>query len=335
MPLPFIVGGLAALGAGALGVGGHLDAKDKNEEAQKILDRAKSYYNLQKSALEGQKMQAELACKTLGMQKKMTMETSFRRFLNSYDKIKDVSMKESTGLEEIGKFTISHQEVLQFCELSREYQSKFSDMATGAAAGALVSLALGGSPLGAVAGGVLGASGILGIGGAASSALALTASIPVLSVVAAPALFITGISASMKADENLEKAKAAEAEAECAAEQMRVSGTLCRGISQRAEMFNDLLIKLDGIFGKCTSRLDEIARQKTVPFQQKIDVTKLTGEDVKLIAVTRSLAGAIKTVIDMPILNSSGTLSWESNDQHDKIKKAIPEFERQANSVLK
>ena len=37
MPLLTLMGGADALAAGALGVGGHLDAKDKNEEAEKIV----------------------------------------------------------------------------------------------------------------------------------------------------------------------------------------------------------------------------------------------------------------------------------------------------------
>lgn len=35
MPLLTLLGGAAALAAGVLGVGGHLDAQDKNEEAEK------------------------------------------------------------------------------------------------------------------------------------------------------------------------------------------------------------------------------------------------------------------------------------------------------------
>lgn len=332
MPLPFI-----SIAVGALGVGGYLDAKDKNEEAQKIIDKAKASYNSQKLLLETRQTQAELACKILGMQKKMTMETSVRRFRNAYDKIKDFRWETSVGLDEIGVFAISQQEMMEFCELSHVYQSLFSNVETGAAISTAIFLALGGSPLGAVAGGsfgMLGTSGILGIGGTTSSALALTTAIPALSVVAAPTLFVTGISASIKADENLEKAQSEKAKAERAVEQMKNSEILCQGIVQRAEMFNDLLVKLDGIFEKCTRELDETVRQKTVPFQQKIDMAKLTKKDLKLIAVTRSLAGAIKSVIDMPILNQSEMLSEESKNQHDKIKKVIPEFERQANSVL-
>lgn len=155
-----------------------------------------------------------------------------------------------------------------------------------------------------------------------------------VAAVAAPALFVTGISASMKADENIEKAKSEEAKAECAVERMKNSEVLCRGISQRVEMFHDLLIKLDRIFEKCTRQLDELVRQKTVPFQQKINKTKLTEKDIELIAVTRSLAGAVKSIIEMPILSQSGTLFEESKVQHDKINNLIPEFERRANRVI-
>ena len=40
MPLLTLLGGAAALAAGVLGVGGHLDAQDKNEEAEKTRQMA-------------------------------------------------------------------------------------------------------------------------------------------------------------------------------------------------------------------------------------------------------------------------------------------------------
>lgn len=42
MPLLTLLGGAAALAAGALGVGGHLDAQEKNEQAEQIRDMAKT-----------------------------------------------------------------------------------------------------------------------------------------------------------------------------------------------------------------------------------------------------------------------------------------------------
>lgn len=331
MPLPLLLGGIVALGVGA-----HLDAKDINEKAQKILDGAKTSYYKQKLSLETQQKQMDSKCKILGLQKKKIMETSVRRFLDSYEKIKNVSWKTDGGSNEIEIFAISDQEQTQFCEMLRACQSLSSDVATTATAGAMIFFALRGFPLGMAMSAAFGMAedGFLEGMGAAASAVALSAFLPGLSAIAVPAIFFTGISASIKADENLEKAKAEKAKAECAIEEMKNSEILCQGIMQRAEMFHDLLDKLDEIFKKCVCELDETVRQKTIPFQQKIEKTRLTEKDIQLIAVTRSLAGAIKSVIEMPIINQFGRLSKESMDKHEQIKKSIPEFERKANSVL-
>ena len=52
MPLLTLLGGAAALAAGVLGVGGHLDAQDKNEEAEKTRQMAQSYYDAAKDLLD-------------------------------------------------------------------------------------------------------------------------------------------------------------------------------------------------------------------------------------------------------------------------------------------
>ena len=51
MPIPFILAGLG-VAAGAVGVGGHIDAKKTNEEAQRISIKAQNLYDEAKSSLE-------------------------------------------------------------------------------------------------------------------------------------------------------------------------------------------------------------------------------------------------------------------------------------------
>ena len=108
--------------------------------------------------------------------------------------------------------------------------------ATGAAAGAVVALAASGS-LSVVTGGLATAGTALMAGevsaaaGIAGSALSFGVAMTPLAAIAAPVILFTGISASMKADENLEKANTMYAQAEAASEKMKVSEMLCGAIT--------------------------------------------------------------------------------------------------------
>ena len=120
------------------------------------------------------------------------------------------------------------------------YSSCFASSATGVAAGAAVALAACGAlPIItgelSLAGSALAAGEISSAVGFAGSALSFGAAMTPLAAVAAPVMLFTGISASMKADENLEKANTMYAEAEVAVEKMKISETLCEAITEKSE----------------------------------------------------------------------------------------------------
>lgn len=338
MPIPFILAGLG-VAAGVVGVSGHMSAKETNEKAQKISQDAQLLYNNAKHALENAQNKTEKALLQLGYAKKKTLDTSMKQFLDSYDKIKHISVTESVGLDEISKFSIDQQGAIQIRKMADVYSSSIQSGATGAAAGAVIALAASGSltVVGselALAGSFLAAGEIGAAAGIAGSALSFGAAMTPLAAIAAPVILFTGISASMKADENLEKANTMYAEAEAATEKMKVSETLCNAISDRSKMFNDLLVELDGMFSQCTSLLAGIVKKKEGRFfKKKLTSKDFSENDLKLIAVTRALAGAIKAVIDTPMLSNDGTISYESQDVYDQTTYKLPEFSQAVQEV--
>ncbi len=207
------------------------------------------------------------------------------------------------------------------CYMGIQYCEDFSG--NGAAAGAVVALAASGS-LPIVTGGL----------SIAGSALSFGAAMTPLAAAAAPVLFFTALSASMKADENLEKAQTMYAQAEAASEKMKVSETLCAGISERSEMFYDVLHELDGMFLECVMLLHGVVCKKEGRiFKKKLKAEHFTDEEIRLMAVTRALAGAVKAVIDTPILSSDGTLSFESKDVYEQTVCSLPDLSRAAEEV--
>lgn len=307
MPLPFLVLGLGAA-AGVLGVGGHLCAKDTNEKAQRIAQDAQELYNNAKHSLEIAQSRTEEYLLELGSAKKEVLDSSMNDFLNVYDKIKNVIITESTGLNELSKFTIDQQGAMQLREMRDIYSttSKLELATVGMAAASSIGSAL---SLGGTA---------LAVGG-----LGMT---PLLSF-AGPAILFTAISADTRADENLEKANTMYAEAKKAVEEIKVSETLCVAISARSKMFNDLLTELDGMFSECVDLLlDVIEKKGRTAFKRQFTSADFSRKELKLIAVTRALAGAVKSVIDTPILTKEGKVSYESKQVYDEINNKLPDF---------
>ena len=99
MPLPFII----ATGAiGLLGIGGHLSAKETNEKAEMIVERAKNVYHDARLSLETAKYNAEESLTALGYAKKNVLEGSIKQFVQAFERIKDdVRLRDSTGMNEV------------------------------------------------------------------------------------------------------------------------------------------------------------------------------------------------------------------------------------------
>lgn len=338
MAVPILLAGLA-VAAGVIGAGGHMSAKETNARAQSVADDAQRIYNDAKQSLEKAQKDTEEKLVKLGYEKKNVLDTSMKQFLNSYDKVKHIQVKESVYINEISEFSIEQQDALQIREMTNIYSQSFASSVAGAAAGSAIALAASGI-LPVVTGelalaGTAFTMGEIGMAaGFASSALSFGAAMTPLAAVAAPALLFTGISASFKADENLEKANTMYAEAELAVEKMKISETLCGAISEKSEMFEDLLKKLNPMFAECTALMDGVVRKKMRKAGGgQLKAENFTEEELKLIAVARALAGAVKTVIDTPILSEKGDISAEAEKVYDQTVEKLPDFNQAVEEV--
>lgn len=332
MPLPFVLGALA-VGTTVLGAAGHAVAKDTNEEAERVARKVERAYNNAKESLELSQQSTENSLIELGYLKKEILETSVKQFIIAYDRIKDIKLSESIGLSEISNFKIDNQEVIELKKMSSIYGSAFSGGVAGATTGIVIALAASGS-LPIVTGVLSTAGSVLMLGevgiatSLAGSALSFGAAMTPLSAVVAPVVFFSALSASFKADENLEKAQAMKAEADVAIEKMKTYQVMSDAIGERADMFNNLLEELNTMFLECTQLLDEVTKDKDRKYGNKITAKNFTQDELKLIAVTRSLAGAVKSVIDTPILNSDGNISSDSEEFYYNTVRQLPNFER-------
>ena len=198
-------------------------------------------------------------------------------------------------------------------------------MATGVGEGAL-----------AAAGGALAAG---NIGGAVTAAGGLV-SLPVMATIAAPALLFTGISSYFDAEENLSRAESTHAEACVAVEKMKYQETLCQGIADRADMFNNLIVQLNGHFHPCVALMIAVIEEKRkrrsiwAKFTGKaLSAEDFTEEELNLFRVTRSLAGAIKAAIDIKIIAEDGKVDNDADKNYQEMKDAIPNLATEAQEV--
>lgn len=323
MPLPFLLAGAALLSVG-LGATGHSMAKETNEEAEEKIIEAQELYDSSKKNLEEAQETTKEALYTLGYAKKDVLEGTLHRFWNVYKRFQKFKVNQSKGLNELSKFSMSSQERRELEELSSVYATAIS---TGAATtGALMAFAATGAiptigtgaMLTTIGGGALATGGI-------GAGILVSSVITPLAFVAPPAIFVSGIAASMKADENLEKAKKALAEAKEASEKMKTSQMLCEAITKRTNMFYELLISLEIVLENFTYKMEDLLDElegggyNTI----KIDEDDLTDREVEMVMVAASLAHSVKQIIDTPILTEKGDLSSESLTVYSKAKNKL------------
>lgn len=343
MPIPFFVAAGAGLFAGAVGAAGHSMAKETNQKAEWVVEDAQKLYETEKSKLEDAEAKMNSAVMNLGNTKKDILCGSFMDFYDSYSKVKvNFQLKKTAGIDEV--LTIDEPDMVRLHGMSDLLSSQLSGAAAGAATGVVIGLAMSGT-LSLVAGSTalaVSSVGLVGTGlagtalGLAGSGLALGVSMTPASVILGPAVFVSGISSSMKADENLEKARAYSAEVDVAVEKMKTSKTLCNAIAKRSDMMNGLLKDLERVFKPCAKKMNIIVQEKALATgKQHLDENDLTDEEIELIAATRALAGAIKAVLDVPIVNKNNTdVTRKSKDIHTDINKALPTLTEDAQSAL-
>ena len=80
--------------------------------------------------------------------------------------------------------------------------------------------------------------------------------------------------------------------------------------------------------------MDSVTRSKVGLFKGwNIKPEKINEQEMKLIAITRALAGAVKAIIDTPVLGASGDLDSTSYDKYNEIKGQLQNFTLISNEV--
>jgi len=260
MPIPFLF--IAGAAATALGIGKGIKAVVDSRDADAYNESSESTVQLAKENLETARKASNTALESLDGKKLFVLDKSISRFIASFEKLKNIQLEDSAGMDELKKFRLDKQSATELKEMSG-YASSF-------------------------------------LGGTAKDALG-----------------------DAKASENLDNAMSNYAEAKELAEELLTAAVLCHNIRRRSYMFERLLIRLDALFFPLVYGMETIIAQKGD------DWNNFNNEDKHTVAAAASIAKAIKTVLDTPILTEDGRLIDESAQIAEEIK---PVFEAYKNA---
>lgn len=333
MPLPLIpilLGGASAI-AGLIGIDNAGYAIDTNKQANNINEEASRIGNDATVMANNARYASKKAIDILGEAKLRILAEHMQPFVHEYSKIHHIELADTFGMNELKKFRIDKQDIEELQELGSMAASFLSGTASGAFGGAVTAfgaysgvMALGAASTGTAISTLAGAAATnatlawLGGGALAAGGLGMAGGTMVLGgIVAGPALAILGYSMSSKADANLDKARANLAKAKEHEEEMLTVKTLCDGISQRAQLFLEVLAQLDCAFVPMVDNITNIL------FVSGTDYRDYSFVQKKALSVTLSTAKAIKSVIDTALLTEKGELTPESGNLESNLRPMI------------
>lgn len=317
IPLLFIAAGV---GTGLLGIGKGIIAGAEQHEASETNRAATRIAEEAKALIEGSRKNCKDELDSLGNRKVSILNDSIKTFVTEFEKINHIELSESKGLKELQNLVIDKKSFSDLKELQGMASSLVGGVASGAVAGALTAFGaygaagvLASASTGTAIASLSGAAAtnatlaFFGGGSLAAGGLGMAGGTMVLGgLVAGPALAILGCVVGAKASKNLNQALSNKAEAEEFAEEMRVASDLCIGIRKRAAMFERFLIRLQSVFDPFVYQMSQTIKERGR------DYRTYTEEERKCVGSAMALAGAIKAVLDVTILDDEGKLTKES-----------------------
>lgn len=322
---------IGALAVGGFGAAGHAVAKETNDEAQAISRKAKNKYEENKQKLEVLQADMQKQLEVLGNNKMECLNTSVTEFCELFEQV-------HSALDKVEYKKYNYSEIQETAVSMRELSECYSAALAGGAAGAATAVAVGLAVSGSLAeaAGFIGlaefaAAEGLGLGlvgsftGLAGSTLAAGLSATPLAAVVAPALFVSALAASTKADENLDKAKTMRAEVDAAVEKMKISMDLCEAIEEKAVIINDLLCQINMYFEDALGEFSALVREKEKKYRtKKIPKGAISRSELKIIFKAYTLFETMKICIETPIVENE-TISPKIQSNIDEIVKKAKE----------
>ena len=327
MPLPLLFIGIAAA-TGAFGIGSTVKAGVDSQKAKTVNKDANEIVQDATDELNAQRLACGNSLTYLGTEKVSVLNGTITGFLNTFTRIKNVDFRTTEGLDELSRMHLDEKEFVEMKALVNFAGSVAGGAVAGTAGGALAAFgaysaaqALACATTGTAIASLSGAAAtnatlaFFGGGSLAAGGLGMAGGTLVLGgLVAGPALMVMGLVAGHTAKNGLDQAYTNRAEAVQMAAQLQTASLQCETIRRRTYVFYNLLARLDSYFEPLIYRMEDIVKAEGE------DYSLYSAESKKAIASCASVAVAVKSVLDTPLLTDGGLLTQESESTATNIE---------------
>ncbi|MEB0007247.1 hypothetical protein QN412_21120 [Pseudomonas sp. RTB3] len=315
MPIPLIIGGIAAVAAlyGATkGVSGAID----HSNASDINNDARSMVNAGSLKVEEQRKSANATLEDYGQRKLRTFNGVIAEFIETFERVKNVELTQTPELDKLNAGDFSNTTL---AGLRQDYQAlKDAGLGLGAGMGGGAALAFGaynGTMLLATAstgtaisslGGVAATNATLawlGGGSLAAGGWGMAGGMMVLGgIVAGPALAIFGHVLGNKGEEALNNARSNLEQARTIRDQAELMTGKLQAIEQVTSLANTTLSKISSHLRHAVSELKKVIENNGEDYRTFSDESK------KVVLHSVKFAQLLKAMIDTAILDKNGNL---------------------------
>lgn len=317
LPLVFVVPTVAS---SVVGAGKTVKSFVDNRQANRITNDANARMDDAKEHLDRSRHLVSDALQNLGEEKVFVLDNSVQAFIKSFERIKNLELADSLGLDELRRLHIDKESMAELKEMQRFATAVAGGLTAGVAGGALTAfgaynaaMTFASASTGTAISTLSGVAaknatlaffggGAIGYGGAGMAGGAVVLG----GMVAGPALLVMGFVMGKKAEAKLEQAKANEAQAAEICQELNNAAFQCDAIRRRTAMFYTMLARLDARFLPLVFALEDVLANEGDDYSQYSDDAKST------VLRAATMAGSVKALLDTPILTEDGELTEES-----------------------
>lgn len=145
---------------------------------------------------------------------------------------------------------------------------------------------------------------------------------------------LSGMSDAFNSGKQLNNAKETAARYERRRELIEINNTKVNAIGEYANIHLKLLNRFVPLMEEYVTRTVQIIKRRDNIFHfGRIQERKFTQYELEVLAFTFSLVGAVKTVIDSPIISQNGEVFTENNSDFDEVLDCVDIFERRSEEL--
>ena len=309
----------AAAATGSIGLKQAVDAVNNHSNAKKIVVKASEKYKQSVNKLEIKREEVSSLLEKVGELKINILKNSVNDFLTTFEKIKNVEIRDSSGLRELYDINIDKIEISEIKKMSNMAINLTEGAAAGAFAGSMIAfgaysaMGLASASTGTAISTLSGVAAtnatlaFFGGGSIASGGLGMAVGQTVLgSIAVGPGLLAMGLILSAKSQQEIDKALTNKDQLDAAVSEMESAISMVIAIRRRASMLYNLLVRLDSRLLALTWQMQDIVEN------EGYDYRMYQQESKNIIIMAYTTLCSVKAVLDTPLLMEDGSLSEKS-----------------------